>query len=91
MASEQQLKGGKPFGGMYGGILHVGCERNPLIPVGLIVVYIMSEVLSQHTMAPLNTPLRFGMKRSRLNFLYFKNLAGVSKYFANEVGTLTNL
>ena len=81
----------KPSSGVFGGTVRVGCERNPLIPVGLVLVYIMSEVLSQHTMAPLNIPLRFGMKRCRLNFLVLKDLTGVSKHFANEVGTLISL
>ena len=89
--SEQQLKGGESSGGMYGGIVHVGCKRNPLMPVGLVLVYIMSEVLGQHTMAPLNTPLRFGMKRSRLNFLNLQHLAGVSKDLTNEVSALIRL
>jgi len=76
---------------MYGGIVHVGCKRNPLIPFGLVLLYIMSEVLSQHTMAPLNTPLRFGVKRSRLNFLKLKHLAGVSEHLMNEVSALISL
>jgi hypothetical protein len=37
--------------------VHAGRERNLLIPVGLILIYIMSQVLGQHTMVPLNTPL----------------------------------
>ena len=36
----------EPSGGMYGGTVHVGCKRNPLIPVGPVPVYIMSEALS---------------------------------------------
>ena len=90
-AFEQQRNGGKPTSRMYGGIIHVGCERNPLIPLHLILVDIISEVLSQHTMAPLSTPLRFRTKRSRLNFLDLKDLAGVSKHSANEVGALISL
>ena len=69
-------------------MVSLGCERNPLIPAGLILVHIMSEVLSQHTMVPLNTPLRFGMNRGRLNFLDLNDLVGVSKNFANEVSAL---
>ena len=82
---------GKSSGGMYRGVLHVGRERNPLIPVGLILVYIASQVLSQHTKSPLNTPLQFGMKRCRLNFLGLKDLSGVSEHFANEVCALVSL
>jgi hypothetical protein len=89
--SKQQLKEAKSSGGMYHGIVRVGRERNPLIPVGLILVYIMSQVLSQHTMDPLNTPLRFRMKHSKLNFLDLKDLAGVSKNFTNEVSALISL
>jgi len=66
-------------------------EMNPIIPVGLILVYIINEVLSQHMMASLITPLRFGMKLSRLNFLDFMDHAGVSKHFANEVSALISL
>ena len=51
----------------------------------------MSEVLRQLTIAPLNTSLRFGMKRSCLNFLDLKDLAGVSKHFANEISSLISL
>ena len=76
---------------MYGGIVHVGRERNPLIPVGLILIYIMYEVLSQHTMAPLNTPLRLRTERSRLYFLDLNDLTGISKNFAHEVSPLISL
>jgi len=51
----------------------------------------MSEVLSQHTMAPLNTPLRIWVKRSRLNFLNLKHLAGVSENLTNEFSALISL
>jgi hypothetical protein len=43
------------------------------------LIYIMSEVLGQYPMTPLYTALRFGMKRSRLNFLDLKDLAGVNE------------
>jgi hypothetical protein len=66
----------------------VGRKMNPIIPVGLILVYIINEVLRQHMMATLITPLRFGMKLSRLNFLDLMCHAGVSKHFANEVSAL---
>jgi len=76
---------------MYDGILHVSCKRNPLIPVCLVLVYIMCEALSQHTVAPVNTSLRFRMKRRRLNFLNLKHLASVSKYLTNEDSALISL
>ena len=91
MTSEQQLKWGEPSGGMYGGIVHGRCQRNPLFPVGLVLVYIMSELVSKHTMAPLNTPLRFGMKRSGLSFLNLMHLAGISEHLTNEVSALISL
>jgi hypothetical protein len=42
-------------------------------------------------MAPLNTPLRIGLKRSRLNLLELNDLAGVLKNLANEVSALISL
>ena len=82
---------GEPSGEMYGGTVHVGCKRNPLIPVGPVPVYIMSEALSQQTTAPLNTSLRLAVKRSRLNCLNLKHLASVSKYLTNEISALITL
>ena len=76
---------------MYHDIVHVGRERNPLIPVGLILIYIMSEILSQHTMAPLNTALRLRTERSKLYFLDLKDLTGISKNFAHDVSALISL
>jgi len=82
---------GKSSSGLYGGIVHIGYERNPLMAVGLVLVHITFEVLSQHTMASRHTPFQFGMKRSRLNFLDLKDLAGVSKHFANVFSAFTSL
>jgi hypothetical protein len=67
-------KRGECSGRMYRCIVYVLRKKIPLIPVGLILIYIMSVVLSQHTLTPLDTPLRFGMKCSRLNFLILRIL-----------------
>ena len=52
-----------------GCVIYVCRERNPRVPVCLALVYVVSEVLNQHTVASLNTSLRFWMEGSGLNLL----------------------
>ena len=71
-------------------VLYTCHERDTPVPVGLILAHVVSEVLSQHTVTPLNTSLRFWMERGGLN-LNFEDLTGFLKCLTNKVGALIRL
>jgi len=56
-ASEQQFEQRESRSGVLRCIVCVSRKTDPLIPIGLVLIYLVSKVFRQNAMAPLNAAL----------------------------------